>query len=144
VAIAAKQLAHEANLHLRLVPIGLPHDAILKLYGQARLSISIAISDGVPNSLLESMAMGTFPIQSNTSCADEWVKDGETSFLVPPDDLDKISMAIRRSLQDSTLVDNAAKQNASVIYARQNILVNQKRTVEMYESLIGKRVYAKR
>ena len=57
------------------------------------------------------MAAGSFPIQSWTACADEWIEDGRTGLLVPPDDPEAVEAAIRNALADDVLVDRAAEEN---------------------------------
>ena len=136
----AEEVCKNKKMHLHLIPPGAPHKQILKLYGEARISISISISDGVPNSLLESMVMGAFPIQSNTSCADEFITENETGFLVAPRDTEEISKAIDIALQNDTLVDAAAEKNLRIITNRFNFTENQKRTIEMYKNL-AKRIH---
>ena len=34
--------------------------------------------------------MGSFPIQSDTACADEWIEDGVSGLIVPPEDPDSL------------------------------------------------------
>lgn len=43
----------------------LPHIEIMKLMGEALIYIGNSNSDGMPNTLLEAIGMGAFPIQSN-------------------------------------------------------------------------------
>ena len=56
--------------------------------------------------------MGSFPVQSSTACADEWIEDGKTGLLVPPDDPEAVAGAIRRALTDDDLVNRAAEINS--------------------------------
>jgi glycosyltransferase involved in cell wall biosynthesis len=55
--------------------------------------------------------MGAFPVQSWTACADEWIEDGRTGLLVPPDDPEAVEAAIRKALTEDGLVDGAAEEN---------------------------------
>ena len=48
------------------------HEEIMWNFGQSRIYLGISISDAISTSVLESMAMGCFPIQTNTSCCEEW------------------------------------------------------------------------
>ena len=88
-----------------------PHEEILRMFGRARMYLGISISDGVSTSMLEAMVMGAFPIQTNTSCCDEWYADGEGGFIIPHDDPDVIRDRVRRALHDDDLVDRAAEIN---------------------------------
>ena len=43
----------------------LSHEEVLELIGKSLLYIVNSISDGIPNTLLESVVMSTYPIQPN-------------------------------------------------------------------------------
>ena len=97
------------------------HDTMLRMYARARVYIGISISDAISTSLLESMAMGAFPIQTNTSCCEEWIEDGVGGFSVPVDDVGKIVDRLKKALTDNDLVDNAHEVNWSVVKKRLDI-----------------------
>jgi glycosyltransferase involved in cell wall biosynthesis len=113
------------------------HSEIIALMGQARVALGVSVSDGVPNTMLEAMMMGAFPIQSDTVSTAEWISDGQNGLLVPPEDTKAISSAIRRALEDDELVDNAARLNSDLVsrLERQKI---QREVTDIY-----KYVYAK-
>jgi glycosyltransferase involved in cell wall biosynthesis len=110
VRMAAELVSRETGIPIDIVPQS-SHDDILALHGRSRISIGLSISDAISTSLLEAMTMGSFPIQTNTSCAAEWLTDGEGGILVPPNDPEPIADAIRRGLGDDELVDHAAELN---------------------------------
>ena len=61
----------------------LSHQRVLKLMGEALLYIGNSISDGMPNTLLEAIISGAFPIQSNPGGASaEIIKDGFNGLLI--------------------------------------------------------------
>ena len=111
VAIAAELFGQDTGIPVRILPKDSPHQEILRHHGQARVSIGVSISDAISTSLLEAIVMGSFPVQSSTACADEWIEDGRTGLLVPPDDPEAVGAAIRRALTDDALVDRAAEIN---------------------------------
>jgi hypothetical protein len=111
VAIAAELFRQDTGIPVRILPKHSPHHEILRHHGLARVSIGVSISDAISTSLLEAIAMGAFPVQSGTACADEWIEDGKTGLLVPPDDPDAVEAAVRRALTDDDLVDRAAEIN---------------------------------
>lgn len=43
----------------------IPHSEVMSLMGKAKIYIGNSISDGMPNTLLEAIVMGAYPIQSN-------------------------------------------------------------------------------
>lgn len=109
------------------------HDDVMKLQSSARISMAISTSDGVPAFFLEALAAGSFPIQSNTAIADEWVENGKSGFLVPPNDPDVIAKSLREALINDVLVDQAASINLTTIKERLSSDVMQKRIKEIYE-----------
>ena len=92
------------------------HAAILDLFGAARVYLGVSVTDGISTSMLEAMAMGAFPIQSNTACADEWFTDGVGGFLVDPNDVDTIAARLSHALCDDNLVDTAARVNRTTLH----------------------------
>jgi glycosyltransferase involved in cell wall biosynthesis len=132
VRIAAELLEEATGVPVELIP-NCTHEEMLAWHGRARISIGLSISDGISTSALEAMAMGSFPIQSNTSCADEWIKCGESGFFVPPEDPQVIADAIRRAVTDDDLVDRAAEINARTVMERLDQSVIRPKVIAMYE-----------
>ena len=62
--------------------------------------------------------MGSFPIQSDTGCAQAWTEPGTGALFVDPEDVDGVAEALRRALTDDELVDAAADANAAVVQGR--------------------------
>lgn len=111
VVLAAALFSRATGVRTTIVPNNSPHAEILRLHGQARISIGLSISDAISTSFLEALVMGSFPIQSWTACADEWIEDGRTGLLVPPEDPEVVEKAIRNAMTDDELVDHAAGLN---------------------------------
>ena len=116
IKIAAELLAQTIGIEVKLLNEKTPNEEILTFHGQARISIGLSISDAISTSLLEAMAMGSFPIQSDTSCASEWINDGISGYLVPPEDPEIIEQAIRKALLDDDMVNAAAVINDKKIW----------------------------
>lgn len=115
--VRALELAESGTLKIKVIDWA-THDDILRHFGRARMYLGISIADAISTSVLEAMAMGAFPIQTNTSCCEEWFVDGKTGFAVPPDDFEKICQRFATALTDDNLVDTAAIENFEVIKAR--------------------------
>lgn len=116
-----------------------PDDATARL-ASARAVIGISASDGLPTMVLEAMATGAFPIQSTTSCVNEWLVDGETGHLVSPHDTAAIARAIVDALTDDARVDEAARRNLAVVRARWSIDANRRRIWDIYHALASSSV----
>jgi glycosyltransferase involved in cell wall biosynthesis len=109
----------------------------MELQSKARISIGLSISDGISTSLLEAMAMGSFPIQSYTACANEWIEDQISGFIVPPEDPEIIEQAIRKALADDNLVDSAAEANYLTIAQKADYKILQQTTIDTYSKILN-------
>lgn len=132
----AAVIAKEMGLRITSLPYS-PHEDILRLMGRSRIAIGLSFSDGTPNTLLEAMIGGAFPIQSDTVSTREWI-NGENGLLVPPDSPDAIAAAIRRGLLDDKLVDNAAELNARIADQRLERNQIQNKVLEMYRRVAAR------
>ena len=137
VLIAAELFSKKTGVKVQILPQNAAHQQILALHGQARISMGLSISDAISVSLQEAMVMGSFPIQSCTACADEWLQDGVSGFIVPPEDPEPIAAAIRTALTDDALVDGAAKINWQVAKDRLEQGALRQKAVGMYHQLLG-------
>jgi hypothetical protein len=90
-------------------------------------------SDGLVLSSVEALAMGALPIQSYTSCSDEWIRDGERGLIVPPDDPLAGAAAVRRAALDDALVDDAASLNSETVRARFDLPAVREQVIRIYE-----------
>jgi hypothetical protein len=96
----------------------LSHQEVLDIFGKARIYVGLSLSDGISTSLLEAMSMGAFPIQTSTSCADEWISPGKSGVLIRNLDADEVSRALKLALADDALVDGAVGINMEAIKAK--------------------------
>lgn len=118
VKTAAELLQYETGIDVTVLDSHVSQDEMLGYFSKARIYIGLSISDGISTSMLEAMAMGAFPIQSNTSTADEWIEDSVTGYIVPPEDSDVVATRIESALTDDLLVDEAAQRNRRTIAER--------------------------
>jgi glycosyltransferase involved in cell wall biosynthesis len=86
---------------------------LLDLFSKARVYVGCSISDGVSTSFLEALVSGAYPVQTNTSCASEWIEKGAVGSIVNVDSTE-ISKSIREALSDDDLVNKAQIANAKV------------------------------
>ena len=136
VRYAAEYVSKLTGLYFTVLPHG-QHDEIVKVMGRARIAIGINVTDGTPNTMLEAMVMGTFPIQSDTISTAEWIAHGENGLLVPAENPKVIAAAIRRALSDDTLVDRAAEINERMTAERIDRSVLQPQVIAMYEKIVA-------
>lgn len=140
VELAAELFTNTTGIVVQIIPY-ISHNEMLKLHDKARISISLSISDGVPNSMLEAMAMGSFPIQSCTAIVDGWIEDGVNGILVPPEDPNIIEVAIRKALLDDDLVNAACVYNWDIIKKKLDENKVKEQTISFYEDVISNDFY---
>ena len=88
----------------------LTHSQIIDEFLKSRVYIGCSESDGISTSFLESLLTGAFPIQSNTSCANEWIMKGAQASIIPLDS-DVLIGELKNALMNDSLVDTACEKN---------------------------------
>jgi hypothetical protein len=90
------------------------HQQLEDIFANSRVYIGCSVSDGISTSFLEALAKGVYPIQTNTSCAGEWIQKGAVASLIGLD-IDQLSEALNMAITDDYVVDYAVKQNLDVV-----------------------------
>jgi glycosyltransferase involved in cell wall biosynthesis len=115
----ANSVAKKMGLSVKVFGRGqIAHQDLLELFESARIYVGISLSDGISVSLQEAMVCGAFPIQTDTSCADEWIVNEKSGFIVRPNDHKGLVKAIRTALENDDLVDAASQINYEVARER--------------------------
>jgi glycosyltransferase involved in cell wall biosynthesis len=114
----------------------LSHEKMGDVFRSAQIVVSPSIHDGTPNSLIEGMACGCFPIAGDLESIREWITPGQNGLLVDPNDPQSIADAILLGLENEDLRWNAAGLNIKLISARAEYETNMKRVVDFYQNLI--------
>jgi hypothetical protein len=140
--LAVDLAAKRSGLNFELTP-WMSHEKVLQMHGRSRALVALSIGDGISTSMLEAVTMGSFPIQSHTSCANEWLEHGKTGFLVHPEDPEEVEAAIRRVVADDALVDEAAAISGDVIRSRLDTSIVRPAAIGMYEKVIADNVRAR-
>ena len=113
------------------------HEVMLRMFARSRIYLGVSVSDGISTSMLEAMALGAFPIQTDTSCCDEWIRDGLGGFRIPADDVVAIAERIRRAATDDGLVNRAAELNWETVRTRLDQKELQQKAIGLYRSILG-------
>lgn len=113
----------------------LSHLKLLELMGKAAISIGNSISDGIPNTLLEAVVMGAFPIQTNPGgVTQEIISDGVNGLLISDaEDIAAIAAVIQRALDNPELFAKAAGINAQIARERLDSETNRKKVIAIYK-----------
>ena len=115
------------------------NNALLKIMGNSILHIGNSISDGMPNVLLEAMAMGAFPIQSNPGgVTAEIIEHAKNGFLIAdPLSPKQISKHIKDALLNAELRRSAQDYNVNFIKSNYNREHLKPKIVSLYNSILS-------
>jgi glycosyltransferase involved in cell wall biosynthesis len=115
----------------------LEHENLLQLMGKSIIYIGNSISDGMPNTLLEAIIMGAFPIQSNPGNATaEIITVGKNGFLIEnPNEENTIADLILKVLKQPELLQKAFEINQKIAKEQLDYVVNQQKIVALYHQI---------
>jgi glycosyltransferase involved in cell wall biosynthesis len=120
---------------VRLLPT-VAHEQLARLFSASEVSVSPSSHDGTPNTLLESMACGCFPILGNIESVREWIIDGENGLLCDESDPKSLACCVIRALQNPALRTAAAHINGDLIRTRANRALVMPQAEALYEEVL--------
>ena len=96
----------------------LSHSQMLELFSRSKVYVGLSLSDGISTSMLEAMVMGAIPVQTSTSCCDEWFDESGVKI----DDLrpEAVADGIRKALRLSQVPKNA-QDNKRIVSEKASI-----------------------
>ena len=128
-----KQMSISHNV--RLLPL-IPREQMAELFRLAQVTVSPSIHDGTPNTLLEAMACGCFPVAGDIESVREWIEDGINGLLCDPASPEAIAKAILKALYDKKLRENAQGYNIKLIAERAEYEMVMKKAEEFYHQVL--------
>ena len=111
--IVSQKKIFKNSIDYSAVDSRIPYDEMLDKFRSAKVYIGISKSDGISTSFIEALCAGAYPIQSNTSCANEWVNKGIRCTLVDLS-VDQIKNAILSILENPDLLDSSVLNNLEI------------------------------
>jgi len=116
----------------------LSRPSMAALFRSAQAVVSVTTHDGTPNTLLEALACGCFPIAGDIESLREWITPGVNGLLIPPDDSAALARAILRALKDEGLRASARAHNQALIRARADYAAVMPRAEAFYKNVSGR------
>jgi glycosyltransferase involved in cell wall biosynthesis len=107
----------DLGMNVELLP-KLSRKAMADVFRLAGISISPTTHDGTPNTLLEAMACGCFPIAGNLESVREWITPDVNGQLFDPSNPQMLSQTILRAIDEPELILSAANRNQRIIGER--------------------------
>jgi glycosyltransferase involved in cell wall biosynthesis len=86
-----------------------------ELFRRSQVVVSPSTHDGTPNTLLEAMACGVFPVAGDLESLREWIKPGVNGLLVDPADHRALADAILQALSQPELRQRAREINLQLV-----------------------------
>lgn len=116
------------------------HLEVIKLMGQSLIYIGNSNSDGIPNTLLESICMELFPIQSNPGGATtEVIKHGANGFLIEnSEDFEVIKKMILELLNDISLIEKGIIYNNEIIKPKLEYHFIKNQVIKKYDLIVSR------
>jgi glycosyltransferase involved in cell wall biosynthesis len=88
------------------------------LFQRSQVVVSPTTHDGTPNTLLEGMACGCFPVAGDLESIREWITPGENGLLVDPSNPQAMAVAILVALSEPRIRAQAAVYNRRLVEER--------------------------
>jgi glycosyltransferase involved in cell wall biosynthesis len=114
-----------------------PHDQMGDVFRSAAVLVSPSTHDGTPNSVLEGMACGCFPVVGRIESLQEWITPGQNGLLVDPSDAGLLAQAMIAGLNDPNLRARAAKENAAIISSRADYVRCMTQATAFYDDILA-------
>jgi glycosyltransferase involved in cell wall biosynthesis len=131
-----KRLANELGIADRTSFLGYRSD-LIPVYGAFDLFLLTSRREGLPNSILEAMALGVPVVTTDVAGTKELVLDGETGYVLPQADARGIAQALI-GLTENSAVRTRMSQAGRARIEREFSFFNRLRRVEtLYETLLA-------
>lgn len=115
----------------------LTEEEMVTVFRRAEVSVSPSVHDGTPNSLLEAMASGCFPVAGRLPSIEEWIRHRENGLLVDSNDPYDIAEKIELALSDEALRARARGFNLELVRDRAEQHACKVAAIAFYERLLG-------
>lgn len=113
-----------------------PRAEMAELFRSAAITVSPSIHDGTPNTLLEAMACGCYPIAGDLESIREWIEPGINGTLLDPADPIVLANAVVNALQNFELRKKSAEYNQELISERAEYRSAMARALKFYQTFI--------
>jgi len=140
-------MAHEAQAQKWVAEYGLeksvellplvPQGQLADLYRQAHVVVSPSTHDGTPNTLLEALACGCFPVAGDIESIREWLTGGKNALLVDPADPRALADAIIRAIRDKDFRWTAQAVNLHMVAERAEYSAVMAQAEAFYQEVLG-------
>lgn len=122
--------------NVRLLP-QVPRDQMADYFRLAQIAVSPSLHDGTPNTLLEAMACGCFPVASDIESIREWLEPGLNALLFDPNDVEAQARALLQAINNQPLRLRAINHNQNLIADRAEYQMVMQKVESFYLRLVN-------
>lgn len=113
-----------------------PRNQMADLFRAAEIVVSPSIHDGTPNSLLEALACGCFPVVSDLESVREWISDEFNGLIFNMNSAEDLAAKIRRALDEPVLRNQVKQRNLAMIENRAAYASVMSQVSKFYDRII--------
>lgn len=133
---AARELESKTGLSVTAYPkFALTNEQVQAILSKSVAYVGLSRSDGISASMIEAMANGAIPIQSDSSCGSEWLDDGVGGFLVHFDDVNLVAKRLVEITCDVDWQRRAAQHNYESLVEKLNPSGMRRAALKAYRDL---------
>jgi glycosyltransferase involved in cell wall biosynthesis len=97
-----------------------------------------SIREGLPNVLLEALALGVPVASTRVAGVPRLIQDGENGLLIEPGSTDALTAALARLLDDASLRSRLGKAGRQTIEERYSFRMRMAKVAALYDRLLGR------
>lgn len=133
----AQQWLQDPGLRANVHPLPtLDSTEMAALYRRAWIAVSPSEHDGTPNSFLEAIACGCFPIVGDLESLREWIEPGRNGELIDAGDAQQLARAVSAVIEQPQLREEAREINQAVVDQRAARKVVSASAEAFYETVL--------
>ena len=121
---------------VELLP-NIPRLEMADLFREANVTVSPSTHDGTPNTLLEGMACGCFPVAGDLESIREWIEPGINGSLIDPGNHIELAHAVVHALTNQELRKKAAQLNIGLINDKAEFHSSMNKADKFYRTILG-------
>jgi glycosyltransferase involved in cell wall biosynthesis len=136
----AESFIVENGLQKTLLLTGhLEHSTLLAWMKTSEISVSPSEHDGTPNSLIEAMAEGSFPICGDLPSIREWITDGKNGLLFNANQPKQLARQILEALARPSLRQEAVALNRELTRQKADRRLTRERAEALYGDVAARK-----
>lgn len=134
---AIARMSHQGRIHLLQA---LEPRRMEELFAASDVTVSLTTHDGTPNTLLEAMRAGTFPVVSDLESIREWITAGTNGLMADSENVEQIASALLSAVRSPLSRTRAAAINKQLVRERADVEVTKEQLVPFYEAVCQRRL----